>query len=69
MIHFDPFWKMMEEANISQYQLVRYYRISASQVYRLRHDLTVTTDTISRICELFDCKVSDIMYFTNHPDK
>ncbi len=69
MIHFEPFWKMMEEREISQYHLVRYCRLSSSQLQRLRHNQSVTTDTISRICELFDCEVSDVMYYSKQPEK
>lgn len=69
MMHFEPFWEMMKEQNISQYHLVRYCRLSASQLQRLRHNQSVTTDTISRICELFDCDVSDVMYFSRQPDR
>ena len=60
---------MMKEMNISQYYLQRYCRLSSGQIQRLRHNQSVTTDTISRICEFFDCNVSDVMYFSKRPQK
>ena len=42
--------------------------LSRSTVARLYHDKTqrVDYDTLDKLCELFDCVVSDIIEYANH---
>ncbi len=63
MISYDPFWKMISKSDISQYRLIRYYKISASQISRLKHNLPVSTETIRQICDIFQCAVNDVMIY------
>ena len=36
MISFEPLWKTLKEKEISQYQLIHTYKVSAGQLSRLR---------------------------------
>lgn len=60
MIIFDRLWVTMKEKNISQYKLIKDYGIDKSQLHRIRKNKVVTTSTLSRLCEILDCKLEDI---------
>jgi len=61
MIKYDKLWKTLEERNITKYALNTKYNISKSQLYRLRKNQIVSTNTIDRLCNILECDVSDIM--------
>ena len=61
MIKYDKLWTTAKKKGISNYALTAKYNISKSQLYRLRHNQVVNTNTIDRLCNILDCNVSDIM--------
>lgn len=63
MIVFDPLWKTMKEKEITQYKLINKYGVSPGQITRLKKNQNVNSHTINRLCEILDCKVSDIMEY------
>ena len=60
MIVFDKLWITLKEKNISQYKLVKDYRVSPGQLTRLRNNENVNTHTLDMLCEILDCKLEDI---------
>lgn len=60
MISYSPLWKTLKEKNITQYQLINTYKISAGQLSRLRANNHVSTHTLDRLCEILDCNLEDI---------
>lgn len=60
MIVFDKLWITLKEKNISQYKLVKDYRVSPGQLTRLRNNENVNTHTLNMLCEILDCKLEDI---------
>jgi len=50
----------MREKGVSQYKLIRQYGISSGQLDRLRKNENVSTYTLSRLCEILDCRLEDI---------
>ena len=46
MIVFDKLWQTMKEKNISQYQLIK--------------NQNVNSYTLNTLCEILECKLSDI---------
>lgn len=60
MIVFDKLWVTMKNKNITQYSLIKNYGISTGQLDRLRKNGNVNTFTLNRLCEILDCKLSDI---------
>ena len=50
----------MKEKNISQYKLIKDYRVSRGQLDRLRRNENVSTYTLNMLCKILDCKLSDI---------
>lgn len=63
MISYEPLWTTLKKKNISQYQLIKKYNVSAGQLSRLRANQNVSTHTINILCEILDCKVEEIMIY------
>ncbi len=63
MIVYDPFWKTLEEKNISTYVLINKYKMSSSTINRLRHNQPVSTTTLDDLCKFLDCNISDIIKY------
>lgn len=69
MIVYDKLWDTMKKQNISQYRLIKDYRISSGQLDRLRKNGNVSTHTLNQLCEILDCGLSDIAdYQKTKPD-
>ncbi len=60
MIVFDKLWKTMKERNISQYKLIKEYKISSGQLDRLRKNGNINTYTLNELCNILNCKLEDI---------
>ena len=70
MIRFDNLWKTMKEKGISQYKLIREYKVSSGQLDRLRKNENVSTYTLNQLCEILDCSLEDIAtYVKDSPVK
>ena len=68
MIVYDRLWETLKKRNISQYRLIKEYRISSGQLDRLRKNSSVSTHTLNQLCEILDCELSDIVdYQKNKP--
>jgi len=65
MITFDKLWITMKNKNISQYKLIKEYKFSPAQITRLKHNNNVNTYTINRLCKILECKIEDIMEYTD----
>ena len=60
MIVFDRLWETMKDRGISQYKLIKEYKISTGQLDRLRKNGNVSTYTINQLCKILNCKIGDI---------
>lgn len=67
MIIYDNLWETMKEKGITQYTLIKKYKISPAQITRLKRNESVSTHTIDVFCEILDCEVSDIMQYVKEP--
>lgn len=63
MIKYDRLWETMKTKEITQYRLIKYYKVSAGQISRLKKNRYVSTHTIDFLCEILDCQVEDIMEY------
>ncbi len=61
MIKYDRLWETAKKKGITSYALYTKYNVSKSQLYRLRHNQIVSTNTIDRLCNILGCSVEDIM--------
>ncbi len=60
MIVFDRLWKTMKERGVSQYKLIKEYKISTGQLDRLRKNENVNTYTLDQLCRILNCGLEDI---------
>ena len=63
MISYDNLWKVMHEKGVTQYALIKKYKISPAQITRLKRNESVSTHTIEIFCKILDCRVEDIMEY------
>ena len=68
MITFEPLWRTMKEKGISQYKLIKDYKISTGQLDRLRKNENVSTYTLNQLCEILKCDLHDIAQYTSNQD-
>lgn len=61
MINYNNLWKTLESKGISQNSLIREYKMSKGQLDRLRSNKVVYTSTIDKLCNILECKLTDIM--------
>lgn len=60
MIVFDRLWKTMKERGLSQYKLIKEYKMSTEQLDRLRKNENVNTYTLDQLCRILNCGLEDI---------
>ena len=60
MIVFDRLWTTMKEKGVSQYKLIKEYKISTGQLDRLRKNENVNTYTLDQLCRILDCSLDDM---------
>ena len=53
----------MKEKGVSQYALIKQYKISPGQLTRLKRNESVSTHTIDMFCRILNCRVQDIMEY------
>ncbi len=63
MIVYDKLWHTMKEKGVTQYTLIKTYKISPAQITRLKRNESVSTHTIDTFCKILNCKVEDIMEY------
>ena len=60
MITFERLWETLKKREISQYKLIKEYKISTGQLDRLRKNGNVNTYTLNQLCKILNCKLEDI---------
>lgn len=63
VISYAKLWERMKEHGISQYALIKEYRVSPGQITRLKRNESVSTHTIEMFCRILKCDVGDIMQY------
>lgn len=63
MISYDPFWKTLQEKDVSKYQLIYHWGISSNTLRRMSHNEAISTTTLNELCLILDCKVQDVIQF------
>ena len=67
MISYKPLFKTMQEKNVSSYELAK-RGVSRSTYYAIKHGKSVTTNTVSQLCSILECGVSDVMEYIDECD-
>lgn len=65
MITFEPLWETLKKREISQYKLIKEYKISTGQLDRLCKNGNVNTYTLNQLCKILDCKLEDIAEYVD----
>ena len=63
MITYQPFWDTLNRRDLSTYDLIYKYGLSANTVHRLKHGMPITTKTLNELCLILNCPVSDVLAF------
>lgn len=50
----------MKTKGVSQYKLIKEYKVSTGQLDRLRKNGNVSTYTLDQLCSILQCELSDI---------
>ena len=69
MISYQRLWETMRAKGITKYTLMKYYRVSPSQLTRLKRNEYVSTHTIEMFCKILDCRVEDVMEYLPDEDE
>ncbi len=64
IISYEPMWETMKRKNISQYRLLK-QGIDNKTLDTLKSNGNITVRTLETICRILDCKVSDVITFTD----
>ncbi|MHB8132069.1 MAG: helix-turn-helix domain-containing protein [Mobilitalea sp.] len=60
IISYTPFWDTIKEKEISTYSLIEDYKVSKSLIDKLKHNKGINTSTLNQLCNILDCKLSEI---------
>ena len=63
MISYNNLWSIMKEKGITQYALIKKYKISPGQITRLKRNESVSINTIETFCKILECQVGDIVEY------
>ncbi len=63
MIVYDRLWETLKRAGVTQYALIKTYRVSPGQLTRMKRNESVSTHTIDMFCRILHCRVEDVMEY------
>lgn len=63
MISYEPFWNTLNCRNMSTYDLIYRYGLSANTVHRMKNGKDITTKTLNELCFILKCSVSEILEY------
>lgn len=60
MISYDPFWETLKKSEHSTYTLIK-NGIAPATISRLKHNRSVSAQTLNDLCQLLQCRVEEII--------
>ncbi len=63
MISYDPLWETMKVRNITTYALINRYNINPRTINNLKHNKSITMDTLEKLCSILKCSPNDVVRF------
>lgn len=63
MVSYAPLWETMKRKGISTYALLKKYNFDAHTLNSLKHNKSVTVNTIESLCIILECTPNDVMEF------
>ena len=61
MFTYDPYRNMLKRRDIKQQELIKDKTINARIANQLKHDKSVTIETLDKICKRLDCQFNDLI--------
>lgn len=65
MIKYDPFFEYIRKKGLSQNQLIKDGIINPRLLNALKHNKSVTTDSLDKLCTKLNCNLNDILKYEN----
>ena len=66
MISYEPFYKTIKQKGLTTYKLINTYGLSRSLLDRLKHNKPISTVTLNDLCRICECRVEDILVYTEN---
>ncbi len=63
MISYAPLWDTMKERGITTYTLITKHNINPRTINNLKHNRSITMDTLEKLCLILDCSPNDVVSF------
>ncbi|MBQ9929727.1 MAG: helix-turn-helix transcriptional regulator [Oscillospiraceae bacterium] len=63
MISYEPLWKMMKDRSVTTYTLIYKNGISAYTITNLKHNKSITMNTLEKLCTILNCTPNEIVTF------
>lgn len=68
MITYEPFWLYVGRyEKVTTYDLIKKHGISSNTLNRMRHNKSISTATLDKLCKILNCDVYEIISY--EPDK
>lgn len=67
-ISFAPLRAYLKENGISYYYLSN-QGIDAQTLQRIRHDRSITTATLGKLCEILHCQPGDLLFYMEESEE
>ena len=67
MIDYSPLWETMKQKDVSTYALIHKHGIDAHTVNDLKHNKSITMNTLESLCRALNCTADNVVCF--HFDK
>jgi DNA-binding Xre family transcriptional regulator len=68
MMSLAPFWEMLKRNNITVYNLEYDYDLNPADISRLKNNHNYSLKSLNRFCNLFHCRIEDIVVFIPDED-
>ena len=63
MISYAPLWETMNRREISKYALIHKHGFDSHTLSDLKHNKSVTANTLETLCKILDCTPNDVIEF------
>lgn len=63
MISYEPLWETMRARNITTYTLINQYNVNPKTINNLKHNKSITMDTLEKLCTILECNPNDVVRF------
>ena len=65
MIVYDPFFETLKKTGMTQYRLLKEYKVSHGLLDRMRKNLDISMYSVNLLCEILHCQVEDICRYVS----